>query len=246
MAVNTSLSKHRRLRLVLLAAAVALVGLVVVSFALGGSDLPEGVDRDTGSRQHEPPLADAAESPDPSEAGSPPPRPEDDDAPTDGEAGSPLPLLPDSDDPDAYAAAVAEVLFGMDHSSYDPGDYEAFFEAALWDEIVPDDRARITATLSRRIPTAEMWEQMRSVEQSAEFDVELVWEPRTARTHRDRGDWPDGWEMRTVSGTQTDTWRAPGEDTQTSNRPVAVTVAMACPPATTPCRLIGILPHVES
>jgi hypothetical protein len=52
--------------------------------------------------------------------------------------------------------------------------------------------------------------------------------------------------MRTVSGIQTDTWRAPGEDTQTSTRPVAVTVAMACPPATTPCRLIGILPHVES
>jgi hypothetical protein len=246
MAVNTSLSKHRRLRLVLLAVAVALVGLVVVSLALGGSDLPEGVDRDTESRQHEPPLAAAAESPAPPEAGSPPPPLEDDEALTNDEAGSPLPPLPDSDDPAVYAAAVADVLFGMDHSHHGPGDYEAFFAAALWKEIVSDDRARIMATISRRIPTAEMWEQMRSVEQSAEFDVELVWEPRTARTHRNRGDWPDGWVMRTVSGIQTDTWRVPGEDTQTSTRPVAVTVAMACPPAATPCRLIGILPHVES
>jgi hypothetical protein len=245
MAVNASLSKHRRPRPVLLAAAVAVVGLVVVSFALGGSDLPEGVGRDMQSRQDEPPLPDAAESPARPEAGSPPPRPEDD-ASTNDEAGSPLLPLPDSDDPAVYAAAVADVLFGMDHASYEPGDYEAFFAAALWKEIVPDDRARIMATISRRIPTAEMWEQMRSVEQSAEFDVELVWEPRTARTHRDRGDWPNGWMMRTVSGTQTDTWRSPDDGTQTSTRPVAVTVAMACPPATTPCRLIGILPHVES
>jgi hypothetical protein len=246
MAVNASLSKHRRLRPALLAAAVALVGLVVMSFALGGSDLPEGVDRDTESRQHEPPPVDAAESPTPPEAGSPPPPPEDNDALTDDEAGSPLPPLPDSNDPTVYAAAVADVLFGMNHASYEPGDYEAYFQAALWTEIVPDDRTRIMATISRRIPTAEMWEQMRSVEQTAEFDVELVWEPRTARTHRDRGDWPDGWEMRTVSGTQTEAWRSPDEDTQTSTRPVAVTVAMACPPAATPCRLIGILPHAES
>jgi len=246
MAVNASLSKHRRLRPVLLAAAVALVGLVVVSFALGGSDLPTRVDRDTESRQHEPPPAESAEAPAPPVAGGPPPRAEDDDAPADDKVDPPLPSLPDSDDPEVYAAAVADVLFGMDHASYEPGDYEAFFEAAVWDEIVPDDRARIMATISRRIPTAEMWEQMRSVEQSAKFDVELVWEPRTARTHRERGAWPDGWEMRTVSGIQTEAWHAPGEDTQTSTRPVAVTVAMACPPAATPCRLIGILPHVES
>ena len=244
MAVNASLSEHRRLRPVLLAAAVALVGLVV-ALALGGSDLPEGVDRGTESRQDEPPPVDAAESPAPPEAGSPPPPPEDDDAPTNDAAGSPLPPLPDSDDPAVYAAAVADVLFGMDHASYEPGDYEAFFAAALWGEIVPDDRARIMATISRRIPTAEMWEQMRSVEQSAEFDVELVWEPRTARTHRDRGDWPDGWEMRTVSGTQTETWRPPGEQTQTSTRPVAVTVVVVCAPSASPCRLVGVQPTVE-
>lgn len=102
------------------------------------------------------------------------------------------------------------------------------------------------ATIVRRIPTVDMWEQMRSVDQTAEFDVELVWQPRLAREHTRRGDWPDGWTMRTVSGTQTDRWRAPGEQPQSSQRPVAVTVAMACPPAASPCALFGILPHVES
>jgi hypothetical protein len=161
-------------------------------------------------------------------------------------AGTRLPPLPNTDNPDVYAEAVARVLFGMDHANHGPADYEAFFADALWDEIVPDDRERIMATIARRIPTVDMWEQMRSVEQASEFTVELVWEPRSARNHRARGDWPGGWEMRTVSGTQTETWHAPGEQAQSSTRPVAVTVAMACPPAASPCRLIGILPHVES
>jgi hypothetical protein len=166
-------------------------------------------------------------------------------SPGDG-IGADLPPLPDTTDPDAYVAAVAEVLFGMDHANHDPGDYEAFLAAALWDEITDSDRGRVMATIARRIPTVDMWEQMRSVDQVAQFDVELVWEPRSARAHRERGDWPDGWEMRTVSGTQTEIWRAPGEPAQSSTRPVAVTVAMACPPAAARCALIGVLPHVES
>jgi hypothetical protein len=169
-----------------------------------------------------------------------------DDASIEDGRGADLPPLADTTDPDAYAVMVAEVLFGMEHANHDPGDYEAFLAAALWDEITDSDRGRIMATIARRIPTVDMWEQMRSVDQAAEFDVELVWEPRSARAHRERGDWPDGWEMRTVSGTQTETWRAPGEPAQSSTRPVAVTVAMACPPAAARCALIGVLPHVES
>jgi len=160
--------------------------------------------------------------------------------------GTRLLPLPDTDDPDVYAEAVAQVLFGMDHTNHGPADYEALFAAALWEEISSEDRTRIMATIVRRIPTADMWEQMRSVEQSAEFDAEMVWEPRLARMHQDRGDWPAGWTMRTVSGTQTDRWRAPGEQARSSVRPVTVTVALACPPAASPCALIGVLSHVES
>jgi hypothetical protein len=157
-----------------------------------------------------------------------------------------LPDLPDTGDPDVYATAVAEVLFGMDHAAYDAEDYESLFASALWDEITADDRARIMATISRRIPTADIWRQMRAVGQVAELDVELVWEPRISREYRTSGTWPDGWVMRTVSGTQTETWRGDDGDTQSSASPVAVTVAMACPPAATSCALIGILPRVES
>jgi hypothetical protein len=91
-----------------------------------------------------------------------------------------------------------------------------------------------------------MWDQMRSVQQTSEFEAELVWEPRLAKTHRVQCDWPDGWPMRTVSGTHTETWQTPGEQAQSSTRLAAVTVAMACPPATSPCQLIGIGSHVES
>ena len=155
-------------------------------------------------------------------------------------------LLPDTRDPDADATAVAEVVFGMDPASHEPGDYTALFDGALWDGVTDQDRVSILAVIGERIPTTEMWEQMRSVDQTAAFDVDAVWEPRIAERHRAAGDWPDGWQMRTVSGTQTEIWQPPREDLQTSSRPVAVTIAMACPPAATVCRLIGIGPHVES
>jgi hypothetical protein len=221
------------------AAVVVLLGLVVrnpVTGSDGDTSRPGPYDtRDA----HEPEDAPALED-------SPGQSRVEDDAPVDVDSGTDLPSLPDTDDPDVYATGIAEVLFGMDHANNRPADYEAFFADALWDEIDPNDQARIMATISRRIPTADMWGQMRSVEQAGEFEVELVWEPRSARNHRARGNWPDGWEMRTVSGTQTETWHVPGEQAQSSTRPVAVTVAMACPPAASPCRLIGILPHVES
>jgi hypothetical protein len=221
------------------AVVVALVAVVVHNPATGtGDDASQPWPDESPSARG---LVDA-----PAAAGSPAPRPAEDEAPIGDDNATGLPPMPDTDDPDTYAAGVAEVMFGMDHANHGPGDYEAYFAAALWDEIVPDDRARIMATIARRIPTVDMWEQMRSVDQAAEFDAELVWEPRSARTHRERGDWPDGWAMRTVSGTQTETWRAPGEPAQSSTRPVAVTVAMACPPAASQCALIGVLPHVES
>jgi hypothetical protein len=91
-----------------------------------------------------------------------------------------------------------------------------------------------------------MWDQMRSIEQTSEFEVELVWEPRTGRDHREAGDWPAGVALRNVSGTQTETWQAPDEDIQSSVRQVAVTVGVACPPASSPCRLLSIQPNVES
>jgi hypothetical protein len=239
------LSRHRRARAALLVATGATVGLVLLAFVL------VGIDRLGGETGAGPDVSGLRPSPtDRSSPAASPVRPSPDvepDEPVSADPPSaPLPEPPETNDPDTYAAAIAEVLLGMDYANHEPRDYEWFFEDAVWDEIGPGDIARILTTISRRIPTMDMWEQMRSIEQTSEFEVELVWEPRLARTHRSQGDWPDGWSMRTVSGTQTESWDAPDEDQATSTRPAAVTVAMACPPAASPCRLIGIGPHVES
>jgi len=162
-----------------------------------------------------------------------------------GAVSTAQPSLPDTDNPDAYAVAVAEALYGMDHIGHRPADYEALFAAALWDEIVPEAREAIEATISARIPDEDMWQRMRSVSQAGAFELEAVWEPGLGRQGRTERWWPPGAVLRTVSGTQTETWRSAGEQTQTSTRPVAVTVVVVCAPSASPCRLVGIQPTVE-
>ena len=157
----------------------------------------------------------------------------------------PLPPLPDTDDPDEYTAAVAKVVFGMNYRRHDPAAYEDLFRAALWPEIAPDAQDAIMAAISRRIPTPDMWAQMHTVRQTSKFTVDLVWEPRSGRDFRETGGGPEGVVLRTVSGTQTETWRGENDDTHTTRRPTAVTVTVVCAPAASPCRLIGIQPNVE-
>jgi hypothetical protein len=237
------------LRAALLVTVGLVAGLVLFAFILVGVDRATSeTARDTDIDTMPPSTASspATEPPSPSLPVGPARSPLSTDRPEDGQAASPLPDLPDTDDPDVYAAAVAEVLFGMDYANHSPDDYEAFFEAALWDEIVADARERIMATISQRIPTVDMWEQMRSIEQTAEFEVELVWEPRLGRQGREEQRWPDGMLLRNVSGTQTESWRAPDEETETSTRPLAVTLTITCLPPESPCRLVGIQPNVES
>jgi hypothetical protein len=242
------LSAHPRMRAALLVVIGLVIGMVVFGFVVVGVDRASS---DTARDAHgSPPRAgspstevDGPAPREPVSAAQPPPPAA---AAAEERPVSALPALPDTDDPDVYAAAVAEVLFGMDYANHTPDDYEALFDAALWDQIVEPDRARIRTIISRRIPTADMWAQMRLIEQASEFEVELVWEPRTGRDHREAGDWPGGVVLRNVSGTQTETWQAPGEDRASSSRPVAVTVAVVCPPASSPCRLGGIHPGVGS
>lgn len=233
----------------MLVAAGLVAGLVLLAFILAGIDRVSSStagEPDPETQPHRPVESPATDEPSPTVPVTPAQPPPSTEVGEDERPVAPLPDLPDTDDPDVYATAVAEVLFGMDYTNHTPNNYEAFFDAALWDEIVEDDRARVLTTIYRRIPTADMWEQLRSIEQTSEFEVELVWEPRTGRDHREAGDWPDGVVTRNVSGIQTETWHAPDEDVQTSTRPVAVTVAVVCPPASSPCRLGGIYPSVES
>jgi hypothetical protein len=154
--------------------------------------------------------------------------------------------LPDTDDPDVYAQAVTEALHSVDHASERGEDYESLFASALWDEIVPDAREAILASIYSRIPDDRLWQQMSQVSQRATFTVDEVWEPRVGLQGRDEQWWPPGVVLRTVTGTQTETWQPPDAAAQSSSRPVALTVVVACPPAASPCRLVGIQPSVEA
>lgn len=246
LAVTSWLSTHHRVRAGLLAGAGATVGLLLLAFVLVGIDRVAGGDgqgKEAGAAQRSSPSGIGAH--DEPESLTPSPRPtaaKADRAPAQGG----LAALPATDDPDVYAEAVATSLFGMDYRRFEPADYEALLTDALWPEIVASDRARIVTTISRRIPAEDVWNQMRSIGQSSTFETELVWEPRTGRQGRDEGWWPDGVVLRNVSGTQTDTWRPPGEAAQSASREIALSIAMACPPVSSPCRLVSIQPNVES
>jgi hypothetical protein len=247
LAVTSWLSTHRRVRAGLLAVAGATVGSLLLAFVLVGIDRVTGGDG-TGRE------ADAAQQPSPSDRGARNDSPNSIDpssAPSalnsDSESARHTPtVLPVTDDPDVYAEAVAAALLGMDYRRFDAADYKALLTDALWPEIVAEDQARIVATIARRIPTDDVWEQMRSIGQTSTFETELVWEPRTGRQGRDEGWWPNGVVLRNVSGSQADTWQPPGEVAQSSSRQVALSIAMACPPASSPCRLVSIQPNVES
>jgi hypothetical protein len=237
------LTTHRRSRRGLLIITGVLVGLLLLAFLLVGMDRLGGdqePDQGRAPRSATATAAPTAPTPDtsmPADAGQ-------------HEAGDDRPAtlvpLPRTDDPDEFATAVAAALFGLDSQRFTPTDYQELFAEALWPQIDPDARASITATISQRLPAPDMWEQMRSVQQRSEFDAEMVWEPRLGREGRENQRWPDGVVLRNVSGTQTETWHPPGQNTQTAARPVAVTVALACSPAASPCRLVGIQPNVAT
>jgi hypothetical protein len=218
-----------------------LIGLLVVSFLLVGVHRPgSGHGTDQVHASASAPATAAPTAPTQGPSAEVVQR----EAVDDHDAG--LVELPDTDDPDEFATSVAAVLFGLDCERYALSDYQELFAGALWPQIDADARASITATISRRLPTPDMWEQMRSVQQRAVFDAEWVWEPRLGREGRENQRWPDGVVLRNVSGTQTESWRPPGEDAQTAVRPVAVTVVLACSPAVSLCWLVGIQPNVAT
>jgi hypothetical protein len=237
------LTSHRRTRRALLITAGVLVGLLCLSFLLMAMDRPGGSrDSDQWPAPAAAPTTAVSTAPTPNTSNS------DDSGQREAEDDRHAALvpLPGTDNPDEFATAVAAALFGLDPGRYMPTDYEELFADALWPQIDADARAAITATISRRLPTTDVWEQMRSVQQKSEFEVDMVWEPRLGREGRENQHWPDGVVLRNVSGMQIETWRPPGEATQITTREVAVTVALACSPAASPCRLVGIQPNVAT
>jgi hypothetical protein len=226
----------RRRPLVLNGGVLALVTIIAMLAVAGGRDRAavEPSHPETGDAGDQAPPAEAPREPaqEPGTAGDGPPHP--------------LRTLPDTDDPAVYAIAVAEALHSIDSPNEHGADYEALFAAALWEEIVPEAREVILAAIYARIPDERMWQQMATVSQQAAFDADDVWEPRLGRQGVDAQWWPPGVVVRTVTGTQTETWHSSDGDALSSSRPVALSVVVACHPAASPCRLVGIQPTVEA
>lgn len=240
------LAAHRRVRAAVLVTGGLAAGLLLLAFILVGVDrVAGGTATDPGhdAEPHADPSTAGDGPPSPTSAGpaQPPPATQ---TPGDEQPVSALPDLPVTDDPDIYAEAIAQVLFGMDSVGYEPQDYEDLLAAAMWNELTHDARAGVAATMATRIPRADMWRQMRSVEQTSSFETELVWTPREQSGVDANTAVPDGVVLRNVTGTQTETWLDENGDQRTSSRPVTVTVLVVCPPAAMPCALGGISPTV--
>ena len=166
-------------------------------------------------------------------------------SPVTGVPGAPgLPRLPVTDDAEEYAAAVAAVLFGMDHRTYTGADYVEFFTAARSPravELIPEftDEAFLAA-VGERIPDDYMWQRMRDSDQWASYEPTQVWEPDYIREKRANGELPDGVAGLNVTGTQVIHYLDENGQPTVRERAQSVSLLLACEPVHPACRLVAI------
>jgi hypothetical protein len=139
-----------------------------------------------------------------------------------------VPRLPRTSDPDAYAAAVAGVVFGLDTTSAGPEDYRALLMAEADPQMSPRGRAALERMIAERIPEPELWQRMRSNSQRSSWTTLDVWQPGAWDDVLTSGQAEPGWALRNVIGTQTTRFRDAGQDRETT-RERTVTIGMRCP-----------------
>jgi hypothetical protein len=139
-----------------------------------------------------------------------------------------LPPLPTTSDPDAYASAVAGVVFGLDTTFAGPDDYRALLMAQADPQMSPRGHADLERMVAERIPEPELWERMRSNGQWSAWTTQDVWQPGAWDEVLTSGQAEPGWALRNVLGTQTTHFRDGGHDRKTS-RERTVTIGMRCP-----------------
>lgn len=131
-------------------------------------------------------------------------------------------------DPEAYADAVAALVFSMDPRAFEPEDYRA----ALLGEADPlmNDAGigDLERTVEERIPDATRWARMRANGQWSTWSTTAVWEPQTWAEVVTDGLAEPGWVFRNVTGTQTTSYVDGGEDRTAVSEPT-LTIGMRCP-----------------
>ena len=136
--------------------------------------------------------------------------------------------LPHTDQPDAYAVAVAEQVFGLDTRDLDPVAYRELLLADADPGLSATGRADLEALIAGRIPADELWQRMRANDQWSIFEASDVWEPGSWEQVVTSGQAEPGWALRNVTGIQT-THYVEGGVEKTSSRERTVTIGMRCP-----------------
>jgi len=136
--------------------------------------------------------------------------------------------LPVTGEADAYAAAVAEVVFGMDTRTLEPDAYREAVLGAADPHLTTTGYADLERLLAERIPTGEQWARMRGNDQWSTFEPTEVWEPGSWAQVVIAGQAEPGWVVRNVTGVQTTHYTDTGAE-KNAVRERTVTIAMRCP-----------------
>lgn len=151
-------------------------------------------------------------------------------------------VLPVTDEADAYAAAVAAVVFGMDTRDHDPQAYRRLLLGQADPQLTTTGFADLERLLAERIPTEQQWARMRENDQWSRFEAGEVWEPGSWTQVVIAGDAQPGWVVRNVTGVQTTHYTEHGTSRE-AVRERSVTIAMRCPApdaGVDACRLVLI------
>ncbi|SDU17500.1 hypothetical protein [Jiangella alkaliphila] len=161
------------------------------------------------------------------------------DGPTDAEPtmpGARAVTLPDTKDPDAYAGAIAELVFGLSPADSYARGYRDVLLGAIDRDVAGDDYDRLVAVTSRWIPDDATWDRQAAQQLRAVFEVESVVEPEQVVFNSDV---PPGHEVRTVSGVQSLRYEDENGEEVREARARSVSVWVYCPPDRN-CSLVSV------
>ncbi len=152
-------------------------------------------------------------------------------------SGSPLDAPPATPSANTYAASIARIVLGTKPRDHDRDDYIALLLGEVSAEAVGESRERIEPVIESAIPDDYQWLRQRDFGQVNAFRVEHVWEPDAVDEVRE--DIPDGYDVRTVAGTQKTLFIDENGDRARSSTPRLLTVFAYCPDSGS-CSLVSI------
>ncbi|WP_460783275.1 hypothetical protein [Microbacterium tumbae] len=177
----------------------------------------------------------------PAQPGSPtsPPTPSPAPTTTPGELPT-LPVLPVTTDPDAYSQAVAAAVFTWDTADrFSPLDYTAVVLAGA--DPSGEESAGLAADLALYLPTTQVWRQLTDYATSQTLTITRSFVPDSwaGAVESSGGRIVPGTVAVTIEGTRhrSGVWNG---SPVVSERPVAFTVFVACPPAYDACHVLRL------